>query len=74
MHPTLVISQKEDLDVGADRKVRFGDFRDPFVWKQDGTWFQLVGSGVQTSSGTDLGGTAFLYTSTNLTDWTYAGR
>ncbi|NBE50509.1 GH32 C-terminal domain-containing protein [Streptomyces boluensis] len=73
MHPTLVISQKADLDVGADRKIRFGDFRDPFVWQEGGTWFQLVGSGVQTSSGTDIGGTALLYTSTNLTDWTYAG-
>ncbi|NGN63220.1 glycoside hydrolase [Streptomyces sp. A7024] len=73
MHPELVISQQEDLDVGSDRKVRFGDFRDPFVWKEGGTWFQLVGSGVQSSSGTDLGGTALLYTSTNLTDWTYEG-
>ncbi|WP_425826696.1 GH32 C-terminal domain-containing protein [Streptomyces fractus] len=73
MHPTLVISQKADLDVGADRKVRFGDFRDPFAWKEGSTWFQLVGSGVQTSSGGAVGGTALLYTSTNLTDWTYAG-
>ncbi|MGD6741624.1 GH32 C-terminal domain-containing protein [Streptomyces sp. BH106] len=73
MHPTLVISQQADLDVGADRKVRFGDFRDPFAWKDGDTWFQLVGSGVQTSSGGAVGGTALLYTSTNLTDWTYRG-
>ncbi|WP_405483408.1 GH32 C-terminal domain-containing protein [Streptomyces sp. NBC_00009] len=73
MHPSLVISQQADLDVGADRKVRFGDFRDPFVWREGDTWFQLVGSGVQTSSGGAVGGTALLYTSTNLTDWTYRG-
>ncbi|MGC9381293.1 GH32 C-terminal domain-containing protein [Streptomyces sp. MH13] len=73
MHPTLVTSQTADLDVGAGRKVRFGDFRDPFVWKEGDTWFQLMGSGVQTTDGKDVGGTALLYTSKNLTDWTYSG-
>ncbi|MFF6829506.1 GH32 C-terminal domain-containing protein [Streptomyces longwoodensis] len=73
MEPTLVTSQKADLDVGAGRTVRYGDFRDPFVWKQGDTWFQLVGSGVQNSDGKDIGGTALLYTSKNLTDWTYSG-
>lgn len=73
MDPTLVTQQDPNLDVGAGRKVRFGDFRDPFVWKEGGTWFELVGSGVQTSTGGDVGGTALLYTSTNLTTWTYAG-
>ncbi|TXS47923.1 glycoside hydrolase [Streptomyces sp. or43] len=73
MHPTLVTSQTADLNVGEGRKVRFGDFRDPFVWKEGDTWFQLMGSGVQTASGTDVGGTALLYTSKNLTDWTYSG-
>ncbi|MET7733697.1 hypothetical protein ABZT02_20320 [Streptomyces sp. NPDC005402] len=73
MHPTLVTSQTADLDVGAGRKVRFGDFRDPFVRKEGDTWFQLMGSGVQTSEGRDVGGTALLYTSKNLTDWTYSG-
>ncbi|MFC8368992.1 glycoside hydrolase family 32 protein [Streptomyces sp. NPDC057239] len=73
MHPTLVTSQTADLNVGAGRKVRFGDFHDPFVWKEGDTWFQLMGSGVQTTSGTDVGGTALLYTSKNLTDWTYSG-
>ncbi|MFF7865451.1 GH32 C-terminal domain-containing protein [Streptomyces qaidamensis] len=73
MHPTLVTSQTADLDVGAGRKVRFGDFRDQDVWKEGDTWFQLVGSGVQTTSGQSVGGTALLYTSKNLTDWTYSG-
>ncbi|MFF0002342.1 GH32 C-terminal domain-containing protein [Streptomyces tibetensis] len=73
MHPTLVTSQTADLDVGPGRKVRFGDFRDQDVWKEGDTWFQLVGSGVQTTSGQSVGGTALLYTSKNLTDWTYSG-
>ncbi|HEY5835173.1 GH32 C-terminal domain-containing protein [Streptomyces sp.] len=73
MAPQLVIQQTATLDVGSGRKVRFGDFRDPHVWKDGNTWFQLVGSGVQTTAGADVGGTALLYTSTNLTDWTYAG-
>lgn len=73
MHPTLVTSQSADLNVGAGRKVRFGDFRDPFVWKEGDTWFQLMGSGVQTTDGKDVGGTALLHTSKNLTDWTYSG-
>lgn len=30
MHPTLVTSQTADLNVGEGRKVRFGDFRDPY--------------------------------------------
>ncbi|MFD1148656.1 GH32 C-terminal domain-containing protein [Saccharothrix hoggarensis] len=73
MEPRLVTEQRADLDVGAGRKVRFGEFRDPYVWQEGNTWFQLVGSGVQTTSGADVGGTALLYTSTNLTDWAYAG-
>ncbi|MEU0743037.1 hypothetical protein [Streptomyces sp. NPDC006134] len=73
MHPTLVTSQTAGLDVGAGRKVRFGDFRDPFVWKEVDTCFQLMGSGVQATDGKVIGGTALLYTSKNLTDWTYSG-
>jgi len=47
---------------------RFGDFRDPFVWKEGNLWYALVGSG--TSEG---GGTAFAYVSENMVDWTYKG-
>lgn len=43
-------------------------FRDHCVWKQDGMWRQLVGSGVQ-----GQGGAAFLYESTDLRNWTYLG-
>ncbi len=44
----------------------FGQFRDPFVWKDEGTWFQLVGSGVE-----DQGGTALLYTSEDMFEWEF---
>lgn len=44
----------------------FGQFRDPFAWKENGKWFQLVGSGIE-----DEGGTALLYTSDNMYDWEY---
>ena len=44
------------------------EFRDHAVWRADGTWFHLVGSGVA-----DVGGTALLYTGETLTDWTYRG-
>lgn len=73
MAPAPVTVESPDLDVGAGRRVRYGDFRDPFVWRDGGTWFQLVGSGVQSASGGDMGGTALLYTSTDLVTWSYAG-
>ncbi|HCT76620.1 MAG TPA: endo-inulinase [Micromonosporaceae bacterium] len=73
MDQAPVTVQSATLDVGAGRKVRYGDFRDPYVWREGDTWFQLVGSGVQTTGGADVGGTALLYTSTDLTNWIYAG-
>ncbi|GIV80155.1 MAG: hypothetical protein KatS3mg050_4549 [Litorilinea sp.] len=60
-------------------EVWFGQFRDPFVWKevgQDGKpiWYQLVGSGIrEQGGGAPIGGTALLYTSTDLYNWTYRG-
>lgn len=41
-------------------------FRDHTVWKEDGTWYQLVGSGIA-----EVGGTALLYRSTDLIDWEF---
>jgi sucrose-6-phosphate hydrolase SacC (GH32 family) len=54
-----VITQKEGQGY-------YGEFRDPFVWKEGGTWYMLVGSGVPGS-----GGTALLYTSDDLVSWEY---
>jgi beta-fructofuranosidase len=45
------------------------EFRDHCVWREDGTWYQLIGSGV-----TGVGGTVLLYESDDgLRDWTYRG-
>jgi fructan beta-fructosidase len=73
MPKSIAIGQKADLNVGKSLKVKIGEFRDPFVWRSGPTWFALIGSGLQTLEGKDVGGTALLYTSTDLSDWTYVG-
>jgi beta-fructofuranosidase len=42
------------------------DFRDHSVWKEDDTWYQVIGSSVP-----GVGGAALLYRSPNLRDWEY---
>lgn len=44
-------------------------FRDPFVWREDGRWYAVVGSGIR-----DVGGTILLYASPDLVSWVYLGR
>lgn len=41
------------------------DFRDPYVWKEDSTYFMIVGSGRAGNNG----GLLFTYKSTNLVNW-----
>jgi beta-fructofuranosidase len=41
-------------------------FRDHSVWNENGTWYQLIGSGIR-----DVGGTVFLYRSADLRHWEY---
>lgn len=60
-HPHLVTVQEAGIG-------RFGEFRDPFVWKEDYSWYMLVASGIP-----EHGGTALLYTSPDLIQWTYRG-
>lgn len=43
-------------------------FRDPCVWKQDGVWHMVVGSGIE-----GKGGTILLYKSKDLRQWDYIG-
>ncbi len=43
-------------------------FRDPNVWRVEGTWYMLVGAGLR-----GVGGTVLLYRSDNLLDWRYLG-
>jgi beta-fructofuranosidase len=40
-------------------------FRDPFVWREEGRWWQAVGAGSRAS-----GGSVRLYSSTDLREWT----
>lgn len=42
------------------------DFRDPFVWREGETWYMLLASRIK-----DVGGTVFLYRSSDLVDWEY---
>lgn len=42
------------------------DFRDPFVWREDDTWYMVVGSRID-----GVGGTVFLYRSSDLIHWDY---
>lgn len=60
-HPEPVVVQQPGIG-------RFGEFRDPFVWREDRVWYMLVASGIP-----DRGGTALLYTSDDLLRWTYHG-
>ena len=42
--------------------------RDPFVWKTDGGWAMILGTGIATR-----GGAILLFTSSDLQAWTYEG-
>ncbi len=41
-------------------------FRDPYVWREDSTWYMLIGTGVQ-----NVGGAVLLYRSADLVHWEY---
>jgi sucrose-6-phosphate hydrolase SacC (GH32 family) len=94
MLENLVIVQEPDQHVPVEAgdgtvtgTVWYGQFRDPFVWRETDAegnlmWYLLNGSGVRLgeASGLELeqgsiafGGTALLYTSTDLYDWTFRG-
>jgi len=60
-HPANpVLTPPEDLDLIG--------FRDPSVWRDGETWYQIVGSGVR-----DVGGAVLLYRSSDLLEWEYLG-
>jgi sucrose-6-phosphate hydrolase SacC (GH32 family) len=47
----------------------FQDFRDPFVWRENDTYYLLIGNGQR-----EGGGTAFLYRSKDLVTWEYRNQ
>ncbi len=54
----VIASPPEGLDLIA--------FRDHTLWKEETTWFQLIGAGIK-----GVGGTVLLYRSQNLLEWQY---
>ena len=73
MHPELVTIQTQNLPGQNPGEVaRFGDFRDPFVFKDGDTWYQLVTSGIE-KDGKNISGTALVYKSKDLFRWEYMG-
>jgi sucrose-6-phosphate hydrolase SacC (GH32 family) len=65
LYPEPVIEQQQDQG-------DFGEFRDPFVWKDEdeNRWYLIIGSGTNNNNG----GTALLYTSEDLEHWEYHGN
>jgi beta-fructofuranosidase len=63
----VIESPPADLDVLETEHWR-AEFRDHNVWRENGRWYHLVGTGL-----VDGGGAALLYTSETLTEWTYEG-
>lgn len=61
-HPEPVTLQPEGEGLHHD------GFRDPFVWKEGETWYQIVASGIE-----GVCGAVLLFTSNNLVDWEYKG-
>jgi beta-fructofuranosidase len=61
-HPAnpVIAAPPPDLDVLG--------FRDHSVWKEDGLWYQAIGSGIR-----GVGGTVLLYRSPDLVHWDYVG-
>lgn len=45
------------------------DFRDPYLFKENGTWYMITGSGLQSPNV----GTVFLYRSVDLNSWQFIG-
>ncbi|MGO4548514.1 GH32 C-terminal domain-containing protein [Paenibacillus sp. 2TAB23] len=64
-HPQPIVVQKEGQG-------DFGEFRDPFVWKDNekDVWYMLVGTGTNNNNG----GTASIYSSSDLENWEYHGN
>lgn len=60
-HPEPVIVQEPGIGL-------FGDFRDPFVWKEGDQWYLIIGSGIE-----GQGGTALAYVSDDMYNWEYKG-
>ncbi len=54
----IIAAPPQDLDLVA--------FRDHTIWKEESTWFQLIGTGIK-----GVGGAVLLYRSPDLLEWEY---
>ena len=63
----VIESPPDDLDLLETEHWR-AEFRDHCIWRDDGTWYQLIGTGLA-----DGRGAVLLYTATDLREWTYEG-
>ena len=59
----LVITQPSDNSQGEREQ-----FRDPFVWYDDGTYYMMVSTSIP-----GAGGSAVIYTSENMREWNHRG-
>lgn len=59
----LVITQPSDNSQGEREQ-----FRDPFVWYDDGTYYMMVSTSIP-----DAGGSAVIYTSEDMREWEHRG-
>ncbi|MFD1775873.1 GH32 C-terminal domain-containing protein [Paenibacillus rhizophilus] len=62
-HPSPIVRQERGAGL-------FGEFRDPFVWREEGIYYMLVGTG---AGGEEEGGTALVYVSSDMLDWECRG-
>ncbi|RDI72076.1 GH32 C-terminal domain-containing protein [Halopelagius longus] len=63
----ILSAPTEDIDLLETDDWR-AEFRDHNVWREGGTWYHLVGAGVE-----ETGGAALLYRGPNLREWEYVG-
>ncbi|UJF36452.1 GH32 C-terminal domain-containing protein [Paenibacillus hexagrammi] len=65
LHGQPIVNQSANLPA-TEGEVWYGNFRDPFVWKDGDTWYLIIGSGIK-----NVGGAALLYTSKDMVNWEY---
>lgn len=52
--PVTSIHDAQDALAGEGRQLLPNEFRDPYVWREEDRWFQLVGAGIEQEGGTAL--------------------
>jgi len=68
-HPDNPIIEEPPRDLAVVETEHWdAEFRDHSVWREDDTWYQVIGTGID-----GQGGGALLYSSTDLRDWHYEG-